>query len=71
MIISILNGVNAVKFDTVDVNIYFIPLRLSSDSTLSDVAMYSPVSIFILSYVASNPIKFKKPLNTIVNNIKI
>ena len=48
VIINMLNGVKAVKLDTVDVKIYFIPLKFSSDTTLSDVAIYSPVVVSIL-----------------------
>ena len=70
-IINILRGVKAVKFDTVEVKMYLTPLKLNSDSTDFEVAMYSPVLTSILLYVASNPIKFRKPLNIMVANIKI
>ena len=70
-IISILNGVKAVKLETVELNIYFTPLKLNKDSTLSDVVTYSPVDTSILLYVASNPIRFRKPLSNIVANINI
>ena len=46
IIINMFNGVNEAKFDTVDENMYFNPLKLNNDSTVTRFWLYDFVTKF-------------------------